>query len=183
MELRGMTDCIPLHEVSQYPHEREYLVPPFSKWAVDGVRKEDGIVCVALRWMGCAHSSNLERIMQERIEADNIVLSQSPDGRFPSQLAYSPSRGWKKHNSSMRMKRTSSSTSISRSVLVDELEVSSQPPDVGSSQARSVGFVWQGAAEVGAADESISAEPEAPSEALQVEDELDEVSTRDELTW
>eukprot|EP00756_Hemistasia_phaeocysticola_P009997 Hpha_TRINITY_DN14977_c5_g2::TRINITY_DN14977_c5_g2_i2::g.144531::m.144531 len=110
-----MTDCIPLYEVSQYPHEREYLVPPFSRWAVDGVRREEGIVCVTLRWKGCATSNELQFVMRQRIQADNTFLSKD-GGTSPT---ISPRTSMAASRSS-RMPRLPTTASL----VVDELECS-----------------------------------------------------------
>eukprot|EP00756_Hemistasia_phaeocysticola_P041841 Hpha_TRINITY_DN16937_c0_g1::TRINITY_DN16937_c0_g1_i24::g.53065::m.53065 len=50
MELRGLTHCIQLQQLSMYPQEEELLVPPFSTWEVEAVGEEEGLVRVTLRY-------------------------------------------------------------------------------------------------------------------------------------
>eukprot|EP00756_Hemistasia_phaeocysticola_P053795 Hpha_TRINITY_DN29744_c0_g1::TRINITY_DN29744_c0_g1_i1::g.2662::m.2662 len=77
-QLRGVSEFIPLQEVSQYPDEKDLLIAPFSTWEVEGVVEDGkGPVVVVLRWRGHAGGQGeLEAIMRKRITRDNDEIAR-----------------------------------------------------------------------------------------------------------
>eukprot|EP00756_Hemistasia_phaeocysticola_P066227 Hpha_TRINITY_DN9089_c0_g1::TRINITY_DN9089_c0_g1_i1::g.141957::m.141957 len=79
LELRGILECIPMQEISQYPHEQEVLIPPFSRWEVIDVvnkDKEDEVPHVVLQWKGHSGLEELQQVVRERVARDTRSMER-----------------------------------------------------------------------------------------------------------